>query len=165
MFTGDSSGDFLYRVLWKTGFANQPEARRADDGLTLTDAYIAASAHCAPPDNKPTRDEIAACRPFLTRELALLRDLRVVVALGRIAFDNYLDVLVAEGKIRRKSGFVFGHGECSPTYEGGPLLISSYHPSQQNTSTGKLTEPMLIDVFQMAREKAELPAHNGMLRK
>ncbi len=154
MFTGDSSGDFLYRVLWKTGFASQPESRRAGDGLTLTGAYITASAHCAPPDNKPMRDEIAACRPYLLRELDLLTNVKVVVVLGRIAFDNYLDTLIAAGKITRKSSFVFGHGALQPTYEGGPMLLASYHPSQQNTSTGKLTEPMLLDIFETARRLA-----------
>jgi uracil-DNA glycosylase len=165
MFTGDSSGDFLYRVLWKTGFASQPESRRADDGLRLTGAYITASAHCAPPDNKPLREEIAACRPYFVRELSLLREVRVVVALGKIAFDNYLDVLQTAGAITRKSSFRFGHGESARTYDGGPLLIASYHPSQQNTSTGKLTSDMLMDVFTSAREAAGLPPVHAMLRE
>jgi uracil-DNA glycosylase family 4 len=160
MFTGDSSGDFLYRVLWKTGYANQPEARRADDGLMLTGAYITASAHCAPPDNKPAREEIAACRPYLLRELEALRNVKVVVALGRIAFDNYLDALRSRNLISRKSGFVFGHGEQNATYAGGPVLLASYHPSQQNTSTGKLTEAMLLDIFWTARQicSADVPS-------
>jgi len=151
MFTGDSSGDFLYRVLHTTGYASQPESRSAGDGLALTGAYITASAHCAPPDNKPTRAEIAACRPYLTREFELLTKLKVVVALGRIAFDNYLDLLLDSGAIQRKSAFVFGHGELSYPTPGGPALLASYHPSQQNTSTGKLTEPMLLDIFRTAR--------------
>lgn len=152
MFTGDSSGDILYRVLHKTGFASQPESRSASDGLTLRNAYITASAHCAPPDNKPTREEIAACRPYLIREFALLRNLKVVVALGRIAFDNYLDLLLSSAAIQRKSGFLFGHGELSRPTPNGPFLLASYHPSQQNTSTGKLTEPMLLDIFETAQK-------------
>lgn len=150
MFTGDSSGDLLYRVLHATGFASQPVSRRADDGLELTGAYITASAHCAPPDNKPTREEILACRPFLHREMEMLNELRVVVALGRIAFDNYLDTLRERGAIERRSGFIFGHNVAHTIAGGQPVLISSYHPSQQNTSTGKLTEPMLRAVFQRA---------------
>ena len=157
MFTGDSSGDFLYRAMWKTGFASQPNARRADDGLELRDAYIAASAHCAPPENKPTPLEIAACRPFLEQELRLLTNVRVVIALGRIAFDNYLELLRASGRITRKSGYTFAHGHVNKMDEGLPCLLASYHPSQQNTSTGKLTEPMLIDVFVTARHLAGLP--------
>ena len=157
MFTGDSSGDFLYRAMWKTGFASQPNARRADDGLQLRDAYISASAHCAPPDNKPTPLEIAACRPFLEQELRLLPNIRVVIALGRIAFDNYLELLRASGRIERKSGYTFAHGHVNEMGDGLPYLLASYHPSQQNTSTGKLTEPMLIDVFVTARHLAGLP--------
>ena len=120
MFTGDSSGDFLYRAMWKTGFASQPNARRADDGLQLRDAYISASAHCAPPDNKPTPLEIAACRPFLETELQLLASIRVVIALGRIAFDNYLELLRASGRITRKSGYTFAHGHVNEMGDGLP---------------------------------------------
>jgi uracil-DNA glycosylase len=152
MFTGDRSGDFLYRAMYETGFASQPTGRYADDGLALLDAYITASAHCAPPDNKPTRQEILSCRPFLVRELKLLRTVQVVVALGRIAFDNYLDVLRAAGRIPARSGYVFGHNVLHRFSEAEPVLISCYHPSQQNTSTGKLTHEMLVDVFQHARE-------------
>lgn len=157
MFTGDSSGDFLYRAMWKTGFASQPNGRRADDGLKLRDAYISASAHCAPPDNKPTPLEIAACRPFLEQELRLLPNIQVVIALGRIAFDNYLELLRVSGSIHRKAGYTFAHGHVNETGNGLPYLLGSYHPSQQNTSTGKLTEPMLIDVFVTARNLAGLP--------
>ena len=154
MFTGDSSGDFLYRAMWKTGFASQPTARRADDGLELRDAYISASAHCAPPDNKPTPLEIAACRPFLEQELQLLPGIRVVIALGRIAFDNYLELLRASGRITRKSDYTFAHGHVTEIVDGLPYLLASYHPSQQNTSTGKLTEKMLVDVFRRAAKRA-----------
>lgn len=150
VFTGDASGDLLYRVLHATGFASQPESRSADDGLKLRDIYIAVSVRCAPPDNKPTREEIARCRGFLERELDLLTNVRVVVALGKLAFDNYLDILRDRGVIRSRSAFAFGHNVVHETGEGQPLLISSYHPSQQNTSTGKLTEKMLREVFEAA---------------
>jgi uracil-DNA glycosylase family 4 len=157
MFTGDGSGDILYRVLYRTGFASQPLSKSRDDGLELRDAYITAAAHCAPPGNKPAPEEIRNCRPFLERELGLLRNVRVVVALGKIAFDSYLDVLRARGAISSRAAFVFGHNRQFATAPGQPLLISSYHPSQQNTFTGKLTEKMLVEVFQAAR-KAVTPA-------
>ena len=151
MFTGDSSGDFLYKVLFATGFASQPTSVSRDDGLKLIDAYIGAAVRCAPPDNKPTIEEIRTCRPYLERELALLKNVRVVVALGRLAFDVYLRILRDQGKIARPSGFVFAHDVEHHTGEGQPVLIGSYHPSQQNTSTGKLTEAMFRSVFQHAR--------------
>lgn len=151
MFTGDSSGDFLYKVLFATGFASQPTSTSRDDGLKLIDAYISAVVRCAPPDNKPTVEEIRTCRPYLERELDLLKNLQVVVALGRVAFDVYLGILRDQGKIARRSEFVFAHDAEYRTGEGQPLLISSYHPSQQNTSTGKLTEAMFRAVFQRAR--------------
>lgn len=155
IFTGDRSGDWLYRALHRTGFASQAESVSRDDGLRLIDAYITAVARCAPPDNKPTPEEIRNCRPFLERELDLLKQVRVVVALGKIAFDNYLAVLRARGAIASRAPFVFGHAREFITGAGQPLLISSYHPSQQNTSTGKLTEPMLLDVFEKARRAIE----------
>jgi uracil-DNA glycosylase family 4 len=151
MFTGDRSGDFLYRVLHATGFANQPEARSRDDGLRLTGAYVTAAARCAPPANKPTREELAACRGYLESELALLEHVRVVVALGRIAFDVYLSILRDQGRIVNRSSFAFAHDREHHTAPGLPVLISSYHPSQQNTLTGRLTEPMLRSVFRRAR--------------
>lgn len=151
MFTGDRSGDWLYRALHQTGFASQAQSVARGDGLRLIDAYITAVARCAPPDNKPTPGEIRNCRPYLERELELLKELRVVVALGKIAFDNYLAVLRARGAIASRAPFVFGHGREFPAGPGQPLLISSYHPSQQNTSTGRLTEAMLLDVFERAR--------------
>jgi uracil-DNA glycosylase len=150
MFTGDSSGDFLYRVLYLAGFASQPESRRADDGLELHDAYITASCHCAPPDNRPATDEVNACRAYLERELELLANLEVVVALGKLAHDNYLSVLKEQGKIASRAAYPFGHNAVHPLE---PILIDSYHPSQQNTSTGKLTESMLLDVFQTVRKR------------
>jgi uracil-DNA glycosylase len=155
VFTGDSSGDFLYPALFETGFASQPSSKSRDDGLRLIDAYISAAVRCAPPDNKPTVQEIATCRPYLERELALLKRVRVVLALGRIAFDVYLGILRDQGKIARRSAFVFAHAAEHRISEDLPLLISSYHPSQQNTSTGKLTEPMFRRVFERARKEIE----------
>lgn len=145
MFTGDSSGDYLYRALHTTGFASQPTSKSVDDGLELRDAYITASGRCAPPDNKPLPQELANCRPYLLRELELLVNVRVVVVLGRIAFDTYLATLPK----RKKPAF--GHDVLHDLGEGLPRLITSYHPSQQNTSTGKLTDAMLTAVFQRAR--------------
>lgn len=156
MFTGDRSGDWLYRALYQSGFASQPTSTARGDGLTLHGAYISASARCAPPDNKPAREELLNCRPFLERELDLLQNLKVVVALGRIAFDHYLDILKNRGLIRSRAPFAFGHNCRFTTAPGQPELVSSYHPSQQNTSTGKLTESMLLDVFRQARRLAEL---------
>jgi uracil-DNA glycosylase family 4 len=150
MFTGDRSGDILYRVLHQAGLASQPSAQHRDDGLALTNLYITAIAHCAPPANKPTPEEIRNCRPFLERELDLLTNLRVVVALGKIAYDTYLDVLKSRGAISSRAAFPFGHSRDFATAPGQPRLIGCYHPSQQNTSTGKLTEPMLLDVFRKA---------------
>jgi len=144
MFTGDRSGEWLYRALHETGFANQAESTHRADGLALTDCYITASAHCAPPDNKPWPEEVARCRPYLERELRLLKNLRVVVALGRLAFDNYLK---ASGQ--RASG-AFAH---NAVFKMQPVLIASYHPSQQNTQTGKLTRDMLRAVFANARDR------------
>ena len=154
MFTGDRSGDILYRVLHRTGFASQPVSTARDDGLVLHDLYITAAAHCAPPGNKPEPAELRNCRPYLERELELLANLKVVVALGKIAFDVYLDILRSRGVIASRSAFVFGHDCEFAMPSGGPRLVSSYHPSQQNTSTGKLTEPMLTAVFRRARRLA-----------
>jgi uracil-DNA glycosylase family 4 len=152
MFTGDRSGDWLYRALHRAGFATLPASASRDDGQRLREAWITASARCAPPDNKPTPGEIRNCRPFLERELDLLTDVRVVVALGKIAFDNYLSLLRARGAIASRAGFVFGHGNEFPAAPGRAALIASYHPSQQNTSTGRLTEAMLDAVFRRARD-------------
>jgi uracil-DNA glycosylase family 4 len=142
MFTGDSSGDFLYRALHQTGFASQPHSTHRKDGLELRSVWITASAHCAPPDNKPSPDELRACRPYLERELAALRNLRCVVALGRIAFDAYTGVAGLDR-------LAFSHGAEYST--DGPALLASYHPSRQNTQTGRLTEPMFRAVFERAR--------------
>lgn len=151
MFTGDRSGEFLFRALFETGFASQPASVSADDGLTLMGAYVTAAVRCAPPDNKPSREETAECRPFLERELDLLPNTRVTVALGRFAFDVYLSILLAKGEIERRSAFAFGHGNSYRTGLDRRTLIASYHPSQQNTSTGKLTAGMLAEVFRAAK--------------
>jgi uracil-DNA glycosylase len=157
MFTGDRSGDILFSVLYQTGLASQPASTSRDDSLELRSAYITAACHCAPPGNKPLPIEIRNCRPYLERELDLLPALRVVVALGKIAFDNYLDVLKSRGTIASRAPFSFGHNRQFRIARGQPILISSYHPSQQNTSTGKLTEKMLADVFRRARKLAMDP--------
>jgi uracil-DNA glycosylase len=154
MFTGDRSGDWLYRALHQTGFASQPTSVSRGDGLVLRDVYITASARCAPPDNKPTIEELRNCRPYLERELELLTNLKVIVALGKIAFDQYLGILKSWGVIASRSGFPFGHNRLFRIAAGQPMLLSSYHPSQQNTSTGKLTEAMLLAVFRQARKVA-----------
>jgi len=150
-FTGDGSGATLYRVLYRAGFASHPESRSRDDALRLTDAYITAAVRCAPPGNKPTPQEIRTCRGYFERELSLLPGVQVVVALGKIAFDVYLSILRDRGIIQSRAPFVFGHNRVHRVAPGLPVLISSYHPSQQNTSTGKLTEKMLLDVFRRAR--------------
>jgi len=157
MFTGDRSGEWLYRALFQTGFASQAESSSRHDGLTLRDLYITAAARCAPPENKPTLAELSNCRSYLDRELDLLKNVKVVVALGKIAFDHYLELLKIRRVIPSRAGFVFGHNRRFTTAKGQPVLISSYHPSQQNTSTGKLTEKMLLDVFRRARKVARLP--------
>ena len=149
VFTGDGSGDFLMRAMHRTGFANIATSRRPDDGLALTDAYIAAAVRCAPPDNKPTRDEITACLPHLEAEFAALPGVMVVLALGRIAFDVYWRVMARRGiEVRPRPGF--GHG-LAYRPQGAPAIVASYHPSRQNTNTGKLTPAMLEHVFRQAR--------------
>jgi uracil-DNA glycosylase family 4 len=150
MFTGDRSGDFLYRSLHKAGFASQPESRSAQDGLQLSNAWITAAAHCAPPGNKPAPLELLNCRPFLERELEVLTNVQLVVALGKVAFDTYLGILKSRGVIARLSEFRFGHGVLYSRLR--PALLGSYHPSQQNTSTGKLTQSMLDDIFAHAAQ-------------
>lgn len=146
MFTGDRSGDWLFEALHHAGFASQPTSERADDGLTLRDAYVTATVRCAPPANKPALDEAAACRPYLLEELTLLERVRVVVGLGRIGWHAYLQARKALGAAPPRTTPVFGHGAVT-TFADGLTLIASYHPSQQNTFTGRLTEPMLDAVF------------------
>ncbi len=150
VFTGDSSGDWLYRAMRQTGFANQPVSISRDDGLELKGAWVTASVRCAPPANKPTPAEVVQCRPYLEREIALLKDVNVVVALGRLAFDNYLALLRGQG--RAAGRHEFAHDAEHHPGAGLPALISSYHPSRQNTQTGRLTETMLRAVFERARK-------------
>jgi uracil-DNA glycosylase len=150
MFTGDRSGDFLYAALWRTGFANQPTSVSRDDGLRLHGAWITAPVRCAPPDNKPTPAERDRCRPYLERELALLPELRVFVPLGQFAYQ------VIAGILGRRPRPPFGHGAGAPLADGR-AIVCSYHVSQQNTFTGKLTEPMFDAVLLRARELAGLP--------
>lgn len=142
MFTGDSSGDWLARAMHEAGFASSPESRAKDDGLVLTGAYITAAARCAPPDNKPTSEELANCAPFLVAELAALREVRVVLALGKIAFDAYCKAVGAKG-------LVFAHGARYDV--SGKTLVASYHPSRQNTNTGRLTWKMWSEIFAMVK--------------
>jgi uracil-DNA glycosylase family 4 len=149
MFTGDRSGDFLYAALHRAGFANQPISLSRDDGLTLRGVYIAASGRCAPPDNKPTPEELNQCRPYLVAELRLLKTVRVVVALGKIAFDNVLLVLADRGVEIPRPRPAFGHGVLYRL--GEYTLLGSYHPSQRNTQTGLLTPEMFDRVFEQAR--------------
>jgi uracil-DNA glycosylase len=149
VFTGDESGNWLFRAMHAAGFANQPTSVAVDDGLRLCDAYVTATARCAPPGNRPTPDEIARCRPFLVRELALLERLRVVVALGRIAHDGFLAALAARGDAVPRPRLPFAHAS-EHVLPNGLVLLCSYHPSQQNTFTGRLTRPMLDAVFARA---------------
>ena len=152
VFTGDGgggSGDFLMTAMHRHGFASIPTSQSIDDGLTLTDAYIAAAVRCAPPDNKPTPAEIIACQPHLEAELAQLPNVKVVVALGKIAFDVWWRVLAAKGLGVRPRP-TFGH-EAVYRPAGSPIVIASYHPSRQNTNTGKLTQTMMASVFGRAR--------------
>ncbi len=153
VFTGDGgggSGDFLMAALHRHGFANQPTSQRLDDGLQLHDAFIAAAVRCAPPDNKPTAEEIARCLPHLDAEVQQLTNVRVVVALGRIGFDAYLRLLKRRG-LRPSPRPQFGHAVVNRLGGGLPVLVGSYHPSRQNTNTGKLTARMMGEVFRAAR--------------
>lgn len=154
VFTGDQSGDWLYGALWRAGFANQPTATHREDGLELRGAYISAAVRCAPPENKPTPAERDACLPYLERELALLRELRVVVPLGKFAYDAFARVTGWRGR----PGFGHGVEGVSP---GGVAMVCSYHPSQHNTFTGRLTVPMFDAVFGRARELAGLRPANA----
>ncbi len=152
-FTGDASGKFMYPVLHRLGFASQPEASHCNDGLTLHDLWITAAVRCAPPDNKPLPSEIANCAEFTLRELAALQNLKVVVALGKIAFDAYLDAARSRRLIARKSAYRFAHA-AEYRMPDGIILLASYHPSNQNTATGRLTAAMFESVFARARQCA-----------
>jgi uracil-DNA glycosylase len=150
VFTGDSSGDFLFGALYRAGFANQPEAVHRQDGLVLKDIYVAAACRCAPPDNKPTREEMDLCRPYLLAELGLLKNLQGIVALGRIGFETVLTVYRGLGAVIQHPQF--GHGALTSLGAGFPWLLASYHPSQQNTQTGRLTPAMFDSIWQKAQE-------------
>jgi uracil-DNA glycosylase family 4 len=150
-FTGDGSGNFLYPVLYEAGYASQPNSTSREDGMILHDAWISAVVRCAPPDNKPLPAEIANCAPFLDEEITALARLRVVVCLGRIAFDGYVAHLIRTGIIARRGPFQFAHGAEFET-QPGRFLLATYHPSLQNTNTGKLTKAMFLKIFQRARE-------------
>jgi uracil-DNA glycosylase family 4 len=161
MFTGDRSGEFLYRALYEAGFANQPESCAADDGLKLRGCYITAAVRCVPPHNKPRPGELRNCQPYLERELALLRHVRAVLALGRIAFDTFLRIIAqTQSRLKRQEPgvfpprplFRFAHGASYQLPGGLPRLFASYHPSQQNTQTGRLTPAMFGQVLQDIRK-------------
>lgn len=154
MFTGDSSGNWLYRALYHNGFANQPTSTARYDGLALSDCYVSAAARCAPPDNQPTLEELAHCRPYLEADLRLLRRLMVVIVLGRIAWENWLKAAGWWTGLSPRERPPFGHGNQWRAPDG-VTLISSYHPSRQNTNTGKLTLEMWNAVFERARELIE----------
>lgn len=146
MFTGDRSGDFLYAALHRAGFANQPTSLRRDDGLDLRNAYITASIRCAPPKNKPLPLEILNCRPYLLAEFEILQP-RAVLALGRIGFESYLSLLREQGRLERAARHKFAHGAMYQLSNGLPRLFAVYHPSQQNTQTGKVTPAMYDTVL------------------
>lgn len=149
-FTGDGSGDFLYPVLHETGFASQPHSVSRGDGMQLRDAWISAVVRCAPPDNAPKRTELKNCAPYLDQEISLLPNLKVVVCLGRIAFEGYLDHMARAHESGRKPKFKFAHG-AEYALPGGRHLIASFHPSLQNTNTGKLTRSMFVQIFDRVR--------------
>jgi uracil-DNA glycosylase family 4 len=153
-FTGDGSGNFMFPVLYETGFASQPHAESREDGLKLTDMWISAAVRCAPPDNKPTPEEQRNCSHWLDEEIALLSRLRVVVCLGKIGFDAFVTHLIRIGTLVSRKGFEFAHG-AEYTLPNGVHLLATYHPSLQNTNTGKLTTPMFLKIFVRTRELAE----------
>lgn len=155
MFTGDSSGNFMYKVLYEVGLSNQPDASHMNDGLILKNCYITAVGRCAPPQNKPTPGELANCFPYFEEELELLKNIKVVVALGKAAFDGYVKWLVASQAIDqrpriRKKDFKFAHSAIYKSKSLPHILIASYHPSRQNTQTGKLTDKMFRQIFKKA---------------
>ncbi len=148
MFTGDSSGSWLYEALHRYGWANQPNSLHRGDGLVLTDCWITASAHCAPPDNKPTREELANCRPYLEAELQLLGSVEVVLALGRIGWESWLRASGWWDQLSPRQRPPFAHG-AEARLPDGKILVTSFHPSRQNTNTGKLTPQMMSAVFRI----------------
>ncbi|MHB1021430.1 MAG: uracil-DNA glycosylase [Acidobacteriaceae bacterium] len=154
-FTGDGSGDFMWPVLHEVGFASQSDSCSRDDGMRMKDAWISAVVRCAPPDNKPLPEELQNCAPYLDEEVAALSKLRVVVCLGKIAFDGYLAHLLRTGVLESRRGYTFAHGAVY-ALPNGTHLLASYHPSLQNTNTGKLTRAMFVRIFVRARELAGL---------
>ncbi len=154
-FTGDASGNFLYPALYRAGFANQPGSTNREDGLTLQDVFITASGHCAPPGNKPTNEELDNCQPFLERELELIKP-KVIVCLGRIAFERMMKIFSERLTVDRPRSSLFSHGATyklqADSLPGDLWLVCSYHPSQQNTLTGKLTVKMFDEIWQKAKE-------------
>ena len=150
MFTGDGSGDFLTPALYRAGFASQATSKHVDDGLRLIDLYMAAAAHCAPPGNKPTSQEIANCRPYLVEHLRRLPQARIIVALGKIAFDAVLSALSEAGTVIPSPRPAFGH--LAEHRLGRYTLVASYHPSRQNTQTGRLTAAMFDQVFERVNQ-------------
>jgi uracil-DNA glycosylase family 4 len=153
-FTGDASGKFMFPVLYETGFANQPNATDRNDGLILKDLYITAAVRCAPPDNKPTPQELTNCSHFLDREMTGLENVKVVVALGKFGFDAYLNYVKRRGLLASKKAYIFKHG-ASYRLPDGKVLLASYHPSNQNTQTGKLTRTMFVKIFKQAARLAD----------
>jgi uracil-DNA glycosylase family 4 len=149
-FTGDGSGHFLYPVLYEAGFASQPEAVSREDGMRLTDLWITSVGRCAPPGNKPTPEELRNCQPWLDEEMRLLKRLKVVVCLGKIAFDGLLRWVKRTGVVDSPSGYIFAHG-AEAKLPNGLQVIASYHPSLQNTNTGKLTRAMFLKIFERAK--------------
>jgi uracil-DNA glycosylase family 4 len=153
MFTGDSSGDFLYQALFQAGFASQPGSQNAGDGLALHDLYISAVCRCAPPANKPSPEEIANCLPYLETEINLMKNLQVIVALGKIAFEGVLRVIRQQSsKDFRMRDLIFAHAAVYKPVASTPWLVASYHPSRQNTQTGRLTKEMFNGVWKRVRE-------------
>ncbi|MFZ0661317.1 MAG: uracil-DNA glycosylase [Acidobacteriaceae bacterium] len=159
-FTGDGSGNFLYPVLYDAGFASQPIATSRDDGMRLYGLWITSVVRCAPPGNKPLPQEIANCAPFLDEEIAALTKLRVVVCLGKIGFDGFTKSLLRMGRVTGRSKLKFAHG-AEYSLPGGLALLASYHPSLQNTNTGKLTKAMFLAIFRRARELSDSPARRA----
>jgi uracil-DNA glycosylase family 4 len=154
VFTGDRSGDFLYAALYRAGFANQPASIHREDGLMLHDAWVTAVCRCAPPANRPLPKELLTCRPYLEEELEIMHP-RVVLALGAIAMRSYLEILKARGTIRAYAQYPFSHGACFRFPPPLPILFASYHPSQQNTFTGKLTPAMFLALLRRIRGALE----------
>jgi uracil-DNA glycosylase family 4 len=155
MFTGDSSGDTLFAALHAYGFASQPQALARDDGLRLSDCFITAAARCVPPGNRPSREELRCCQPFLLREMALMQTARVYVALGRVAYDTLRVAFEARGQDLQPAKMRFGHGNACQVGDEGLHLLCSYHPSRQNTQTGRLTTAMFRRIFSRARRIVE----------